>query len=132
MTDAAAAAAYANGRFTVYVPGYSPPDFVQPWQGVFVLASGPSSATLQGTAYSTGVPVPLHPGWNLVAAPYPSSGMSTSTIKGEAGACNVQEIATYTSGSGYSVWLPGQPGRTIPSTSGMWVLCTGSSTWTPS
>jgi hypothetical protein len=125
---------YANGRFSLYVPGYSADLSLQPAQGVFVRSSAAFTSQPSGALYNTGQAVTLLPGWNLVAAPYPSAGLMTNTVASEASACNVQEVATYSAGS-YSTWTPAMGAAAaflVPATSGMWIECATAASWTPS
>jgi hypothetical protein len=122
---------YTGGRFSLYVPGYTADHQLAPWQGIMVLSRSAGSWQVTGNTYTSGILVPLAPGWNLIAAPYPSPSLGTSTIASEASGCHVQEIALYGAGT-YQTWQPGQATMSIPSTSGMWVQCTRSQSWTPS
>jgi RHS repeat-associated protein len=123
---------YNNGRFSVYVPGYSPDQPLTASEGVFVLTTTSGTWSPSGNPYSSGQPADLHPGWNLVAAPYPGTGLNGSDINAQIGpTCSLQEVVTYT-GSGYQTYLPGQSGSFHgPATAGMWVLCGKGSSWTP-
>jgi hypothetical protein len=73
--------------------------------------------------------VRLGRGWNLVAAPYPYQGLSTTAIAAQA-ACGVKAIATRQDAS-YRSWTPGQAARPVPATGGFWLLCASSGSWTP-
>jgi hypothetical protein len=72
----------------------------------------------------------LNQGWNLVAAPYPTSGLLAGTIEAEAAACSAQQIVTY-SGGAYHPWSPGKAPLTVPATGGVWIQCAGSGVWMP-
>jgi photosystem II stability/assembly factor-like uncharacterized protein len=135
---ASALATYVNGRFQVYVPGYSADADLDPSQGIFIRSSAATAKTwtASGSDYPQGTPVSLNHGWNLVAAPYPGTGLTGDGIKSELGsACGLQEIATYSGGS-YHVYTPGGgpsgSGFQVPATAGMWIECSSSGAWTPS
>jgi hypothetical protein len=130
-------AGYTNGRFNVYVDGYSANSPLQPWQGFFAYSKVNGSWLPAGTDYAGGQTVTLHPGWNLVGNPYPPQGLTTDVIYQQitqAGG-TVQEIAIYGPG-GYQTWVPGA-GQTpflVPSWAGVWILLGPSVTpvtWTP-
>jgi hypothetical protein len=125
-----AVATYTHGRFSLYVPGYTSNQGIAPSTGVFLLAASCGSWQDGGARYLVGQPAQLERGWNLVAVPYPATGMNASTIATEASDCSVQEIAAYSGGS-YQVWTPGQPDVTIPATRGLWLLCQNAAVWTP-
>jgi hypothetical protein len=128
----AAAATYANGRFSVYVPGYSTDQPLSPNQGIFLASTRSGLWAPDGSSYASGVGLSLAPGWNLVAAPYPPGGLHASTIASEVRQCGVQEIAVY-SGGGYQVWTPTSgTDFVVPSYGGVWIECTGPGSWTPS
>jgi hypothetical protein len=134
------AATYGNGRFALYVPGYSSDQSLLPSQGIFVYSShaGTGSWSPSGTAYSGSQQVLLRSGWNLVAAPYPLAGMSAGTVASEidstcsTGACSVKEIAGY-SGGAYTTYIPGSGATpfTVSATSGMWIEMSAAATWNP-
>jgi hypothetical protein len=124
-------ATYGNGRFSLYVPGYSSDQSLQPTQGIFIDSQTAGTWSVSSPAYTTSQSVTLQPGWNLVAAPYPVSGLSSSAILSETAGCGVSEVATY-SGGAYQVYTPGGSSGTVASTQGMWLLCTTTSSWTPS
>jgi hypothetical protein len=128
-----AIATYANGAFSLYVPGYSPDRSVSSTQGIFVLASAAGTWLPSGTPYTASQSLSLASGWNLVAIPYPPGGLSTTDITREATGCNVQEIALYTNGS-YQVWTPSGSGApfTVPTWQGVWIECSGGGSITPS
>jgi hypothetical protein len=125
-----AAATYRNGRFLMYVPGYSANAPLSSTQGVFVLSTTSGTWVPPGSVYTSGQVVNLARGWNLVAAPYPTSGLATDVIAGQIGSA-VVEIATYSGGT-YKVYLPGSsPPFLVTATSGMWIQSTAAVTWTP-
>jgi hypothetical protein len=126
----AAIATYTNSRFQLYVPGYSADLPLAPTQGIFVLAGAGGTWLAPGTAYAAGQAVTLQPGWNLVAAPFPATGLMASGISSQVSGCGVQEIATYTGGS-YQTWLPGGTDVLAPAVGGFWMECMASGTWTP-
>jgi hypothetical protein len=127
-----AASTYANGRFSIYVHGYSADQAVAAGQGLFVYSTQRGSWSPAGTTYGTGQVVALQPGWNLAAAPFPVVGITASAVNSEASSCGVKEVATYSSGA-YSTWVPGEIGDlTIPFTSGLWIECAQAGSWTPS
>src|SRR5947209_7358727 len=125
----AALAVYGQGRYRPYVPGFSADLPISPAQGIFLLSTSTGTWTPTGTPFSAPQTVYLQDGWNLVAAPFPSPSLDTATMASEIGAC-VHEIVTYSRGS-YSTWLPGMSTQTVPSTAGMWVLCSGGIPWSP-
>jgi photosystem II stability/assembly factor-like uncharacterized protein len=127
-----ALATYSNGRFQVYAPGYSADATLTASQGIFLLSGLTSTRgwSLTGSDYPSGVPMILNQGWNLVAAPYPTSGLLAGTIQAEAAACSAQQIVTY-SGGAYHPWSPGQAPLTVPATGGVWIQCAGSGVWMP-
>jgi hypothetical protein len=124
--------------FHLDVPGYSSDQTLDSTQGVFVLSQRAGSWHPTGAAYATGQTISLRQGWNLVAAPYPATGLYTAVIASQiqsscSGACTVREIALQLGGS-YSVYLPGNNGSldfAAPPTSGMWILLSAPATWTP-
>jgi hypothetical protein len=134
------AATYGKGRFALYVPGYSTNQSLTPSQGIFVYdtRAGTGSWSPAGTAYASGQSVALRPGWNLVAAPYPLSGMSAASIATQidstcsSGPCSVKEIARYFGGA-YTTYLPGSGSTpfTVSATSGMWIQMNVAATWNP-
>jgi plastocyanin len=129
----AAIATYASGRFDLYVPSYSAPQPVTSDQGIFVLSQVGGTWHPAGDAFAAGQPVALQPGWNLVAAPFPSQGLMTDSIANEIGTPGtVEQIATY-SGGAYHPWSPGDTPTLVPATSGMWILCACSpnTNWQP-
>jgi hypothetical protein len=75
----------------------------------------------------------LQRGWNLVAAPFPLSGLDGSAIASEVKPVGtVKEVAIYQGGS-YQTFVPGQVAPFhVPSTLGFWVECANQTTWTPS
>jgi hypothetical protein len=85
--------------------------------------------------------VALQRGWNLVAAPFPCSGLDTDTLALEIEAQGgvPTTIAAREATGGYATYViprggPSQPldlGLTLPCTSGFWVQVTKASTWTP-
>jgi hypothetical protein len=126
------AATYGNGRFSLYVPGYSPNQSLSPSQGIFVQSKVAGTWSPPGSAYTTAQPIQLQRGWNLAGAPIPVAGLDASTIVSEASACTVQEVAIY-SGGAYHTYTPSSGGTLhVASTSGMWIECTGQGSWTPS
>jgi hypothetical protein len=124
------ASSYTNGRFNLYVPGYSADQSAT--SGIFVYATKSGTWNPAGTAYTAGQTVALQPGWNLTAAPFPIAGISASAVYAEANVtCGVKEVAIY-SGGAYSTWMPGQTADVqIPNTSGMWIECASAGAWTP-
>jgi hypothetical protein len=127
-----ALATYSNGRFQLYAPGYSADVTLSVTQGIFLLsaAAGTRTWTLAGSDYPSGVPMILNTGWNLVAAPYPASGLLTTAIQAEAAVCGVQQIVTYMGGA-YHPWSPGQAPLPVPATGGVWIQCASSGVWMP-
>jgi hypothetical protein len=129
-------ATYQNGRFSLYVPGYSSSMVLSSSQGVFVLSGRRGTWRPQGVPWTSASPASISRGWNLIAAPYPRSGQMTDAIArginaGEVGG-SVQEIATF-GPSGYQVYIPGSGMPfLVPATSGFWVESSGESAWTPS
>lgn len=128
-----AAATYTNGRFTLFVPGFSTNSGLEPIQGIFVLSTRSGVWRPAGSLYTAAQPVPLQSGWNLVAAPYPLNGMSSDVVGSEVNAtgCTVNEIATY-SGGIYHTWTPFA--IDISPTAGLWIetSCPSAETWLPS
>jgi hypothetical protein len=137
----AVGALYANGRFTLYAPGYSTDVPLASTNGIFIQSS--TSGTWNGLQtvtgsrfYSTGQAIALHPGWNLVGAPFPSQGLKASAIANQidpacgAPPCAVKEIALYSGGS-YLTYVPGGNDLTVPATSGVWIQVSTGTTWTP-
>jgi hypothetical protein len=130
-------ATYYNGTFHIYVPGYAADQQIQSNQGAFVLSSKQGTWTPEGNPYFAGIPTQIGPGWNLVAAPFPGNQKADaimSEINGqESPGGTVSEEAMY-SPTGYVTYTSNGSGNdfTLPPTSGVWVLSTGTSTWTPS
>jgi hypothetical protein len=133
-------ATYNNGRFALYIPGYSSDQNLIPSQGIFVYSThaGTGSWAPAGATYVSSQPVQLRPGWNLVAAPYPLSGLSAGAIASQidpacsTGSCSVKEIATYSGGS-YATYTPGSAATTltVSATSGVWIEMSAAATWNP-
>jgi hypothetical protein len=122
---------YTNGRFKLYVPGFSQDLSLNSTQGIFVNSSTAGTWTPAGSIYMAGQPVALHRGWNLVAAPFPVAGLSGAAIASQASGCGVQLVAILSSGS-YQTWTPSSStSLTVASTAGMWVQCSGNGSLTP-
>jgi hypothetical protein len=121
---------YRQGRWNLFIPDYTADQALNASQGIFVLSQATGTWSPPGTAFTSGQSVNLSPGWNLVAAPYPSTGLSTSTIATEIPGCGLQEIALYT-GGGYQVWLPTSIPMTVSAASGLWIDCASSTQWSP-
>jgi hypothetical protein len=125
-------ATYGNGRFSLFVPGYSADQTIQPSAGIFVFTMKSGTWTPSGSLYTAPQSVSLQRGWSYVSAPFPIGGLTASTISAEAAGCNLQEVARLAGGS-YHVWTPGtSQDLTIPSGSAMWILCQNPATWQPS
>jgi hypothetical protein len=126
------AATYGNGRFQLYVPGYSHDVPVQPAQGIFILSSKTGTWVPSGKAYPASQQITLEAGWNLVAAPQPAAGLDGNTIRDEITPVgNLTEIAIFVAGS-YQTYLPGIGGSFhVPATSGIWIQVFQGTTWTP-
>lgn len=126
-------ATYSGGQYNVYTPGYSADMPLSDAQGLYVRTVRSGTWTVTGTAPTSGTSVALHPGWNLAAAPYPTSGLLSTAIASQASGCNPQTIARYNGGSSFSTWTSAAPNSfTVPSTAAFWIQCTASYTWTPS
>jgi hypothetical protein len=107
---------------------------------VYVDAAGSMFLCTKGGTYGTNTPpvwgqvhltqpIPLVPGWNLVAGP----GLSTDVIAQQINAAggNVQTIAVYSQGR-YVTWVPNYSTPFyVPPTDGMFVLTKTPATWTP-
>ncbi|GEM_PF-1132412 len=124
-----------NGGWDSYVPDASPDLPIGATQGVLVDNTLNSAGTWvpPGSPYTSAQTVQLQPGWNLVAAPYPYSGVTASEINTEAPACGVQEVAIWNAGT-YVTWVPPNGSANdlqIPSYAGIWVLCQSAGSWTP-
>jgi hypothetical protein len=127
-----AAATYANGRFAVYVPGYSADQPLSSTQGIFVNSARSGIWAPVGANYISGQALSLQPGWNLIASPYPPGGLHASVIASESTGCSVQEIAIYSGGS-YQVWSPSSgTDFTVPNYGGAWIECASQGSLTPS
>lgn len=135
-----ALAIYGNGRFNLFVPGYSPTLRLNASRGVFVLSTRTGTWTPGGTLYtsSTEPQINLVPGWNLVGAPYPLMGLSGSALDTELGSatpgsgCGLPEAA-YLNGGSYISYVNHSPSSfQVPATSGMWLECSQGYTWSPS
>jgi hypothetical protein len=134
---AGAAAVYGNGKFAVYLPGYSDPLSLRQYSGVFVLVSNAGTWTVWGRAYLSGLTTPLTAGWSLVAAPFPAAGLQSDALVHEiSSACpsdTVGEIATYSPASGYTAYTPGGTPIPVAATNGFWVQSSAPcASWTPS
>jgi hypothetical protein len=126
------AATYGNGRFSLFVPGYSADQTIQPSAGIFIYSTKVGTWTPSGAFYTAPQSIGLQRGWSYVAAPFPISGLTASEIAAEASSCSVQEVARFAGGS-YQVWLPSSSqDLTIPAGSAMWILCRNPITWQPS
>ncbi len=123
-------ATYSGGKYSLYVPGYSPDLPLQPEQGIWVYSSKSGSWKAAGAAFATSSPINLQTGWNLVGFPYPSSGLTTTQIAGQVGGSAVQRIALYQNGN-YTTWRAGQAGFSVPASTGLWMYVTSSTTWSP-
>jgi hypothetical protein len=141
------AATYVHGRYTIYIPGYTGDTSVSTTQGVFVLSKAAGTWTPSGAAVAAS-PITLSPGWNLIAAPSKQPGELNDSLDLQIRAANggtdpVQTIATYATGTGYSLWTPTYAtssqtansylaaGLHIPYTAGFWVEVNAPVTFTP-
>jgi hypothetical protein len=126
-----ALATYKEGVFSVYLPGYSADRVIHAEDGILAQTSQAGIWSPDGAAAQSALPIALSAGWNLVAAPYPEADQQARAIATAASSCNVRAIATEVNGS-YQTWTPAQGGvLAIPSTSGLWIECGQTGTWTP-
>jgi hypothetical protein len=141
--SATVGAVYANGRFSLYVPGYSADVPLSSTSGIFIRSTKVGTwnglQTVAGSSfYTSGQPVLLAPGWNLVGVPFPAQGLKASKIATEIDpacatpSCTVQEIAIYSNGS-YQTYVPGGgTDLSVPATAGVWIEMSAGTSWTPS
>lgn len=134
----AAVATFTNGRFALFVPGFSADLPLQPSQGVFVLSKVAGTWTPIGSAFTAGQTVTLQRGWNATAAPFPQEGLDAAVLAAQidpscsSSACSVKEIAILT-GTGYKTYVPGSSNAsfTVPATAGVWIEMSARTTWQP-
>lgn len=124
---------YANGRYLIYVPGFSSDLSLHQGEGIMVLTSRPGVWTPQGSPPATSVSLALVHGWNLISVPYPGS-MTAATVISQLNAAglNPQEIAAWSGGS-WQTYLANGTGTngTISCEQGFMALVSSSGTWTP-
>ena len=126
---------WLNGGWDAHINGLPFNDFsVQAGQGYFVKCATDNDWTLQGEALTSGVPIDLQPGWNLVSLPHPAFGLSAqsvlNSISGQGGACN--EIDRWRYG-GWDAHIDGLPFNNfaVESDQGYFVKCSVASTFEP-
>jgi hypothetical protein len=133
-------ATYSHGAFHLYVAGYTADQPLMASQGIFILSNSAGQWLVPGTAYTSGQPVNLQAGWNLVSAPYPYHGLNGDDIKGEIGqigstGCGLKEVAVFSGGS-YQIYTPsnGPAGAAfhVSNLLGMFLQCANVFSWTPS
>jgi hypothetical protein len=141
LGSATVGALYGNGRFSLYVPGYSADVPLSSTSGIFIRSTKAGTwnglQTVAGSSfYTAGQPVSLASGWNLVGVPYPAQGLKASAMATEidpacaAPPCSVKEIAIFSGGS-YQTYIPGGTDLSVPATAGVWIEMSTGTTWTP-
>jgi hypothetical protein len=130
-----AVATFADGRYSIFVPGFSSPVSLAQASGVEVLTSTSGAWMPSGTPASSSIQVPLHTGWNFVSVPFPvtiTASHLCSQISATTGlSCNAAAI--YTPG-GVTAFTPGSGATnfTVNRSIGVMVDVTGMGNWTPS
>lgn len=126
---------WLDGGWNAHIIGYPFNDFVvEPGKGYFIKCATSSQWTLEGYSLTSGVPVPLQPGWNLIGVPYPASGYTAQSlldgITSQGGACS--EIDRWYNG-GWMAHINGYPFNNfdVEPSEGYFVKCTQSSTFVP-
>ena len=126
---------WLNGGWDSYLDGWGFNDFViVPGQSYFVNCTNSFDWQLQGHALSTGVPVALEIGWNLLSVPYPATGYQAQSLLDAVAADggNCSEIDQWLLG-GWDSYLDGWGFNDfdILPEQGYFLLCSTSSTFTP-
>lgn len=121
-----------NGDWDAFVPGASPNLPITSTEGIAVDDTQQTSGLWvpPGQPYQAAQQVQLQAGWNLVAAPYPYTGLTASQIGTESQSCDPQEVAVWQD-SEYLTWTPGGSDLSIPAYRAIWLLCGSSGSWTP-
>lgn len=127
---------WINGGWDAHINGLPFNDFdILAGQGYFVKCSAPGTWTVEGQAVTSGVPLSLSAGWNLVGVPYPASGYTAQSlldgVEAQGGACT--EIDRWLNG-GWDAHIDGLPFNDFPieTDEGYFLRCTQNSTFTPS
>jgi hypothetical protein len=125
------AAVYRDGRYQVLVPGYGGSGSVTPSSGVVLVSRSGGTWRVAGASAGSGQVVALEQGWTLVGAPYPPSGLESTTIAQEVASCGPAVIAA-SSGGTLETWTAQTPRAfLIPATAGFWIECASPLSWTP-
>ena len=131
---------YANGHWLTYRPGRSASFALYANEGVVVkLNAAVRWRPPAGNERYAPLRVHLHRGWNFVAVPYPTTGMTCHAVRLELAkqGDRLSEISIgATPGTGvimkahHGSWA-GDLGAHIPYSKGFWIDDEGSTTWTP-
>ena len=132
---------YVKGRWKTYRPGHSRNFPLYTSEGVVLkLRHRGTWQPPAGGERATAPTVRLHPGWNFVAAPYPTNHMTCHAVRLELGRSGdkLQQITVGTSPTHGMIMAPNSKGEwgedlsmVIDDESGFWIKDTGSATWTP-
>lgn len=132
---------YVSGRWKTYRPGRSRNFPLYTSEGIVLkLRHKGTWQPPSGGERATAPTVRLHPGWNFVAAPYPTNHMTCHAVRLELGRAGDQlrQITVGTSPTRGVIMAPNSKGEwgedlsmVIDDESGFWVKDTGSATWTP-
>ena len=126
---------WINGGWAAHINGLPFNNFpIELGHGYFVRCDNAGSWTYQGQALTSGVPLSLNPGWNLIGVPFPPSGYQAQSlldgITSQGGACG--EIDGWING-GWSAHINGLPFNNFPidPDQGYFVKCSVASTFVP-
>ncbi len=132
---------YVNGRWKTYRPGRSRNFPLYTSEGVVLkLRHKGTWLPPAGGERATAPMVRLHPGWNFVAAPYPTNHMTCHAVRLELGHTGdkLEQITVGPSPTHGMIMAPNSKGEwgedlsmVIDDESGFWVKDAGSATWTP-
>ncbi len=107
---------------------------VQPGQGYFVNCTTLANWQLTGAPITTGLPLTLQPGWNLLAVPHSASSYQAQSlllaIAAQGGSCNEIDHWRNSGWESYHLTLGGTT-FSIVADEGYFVQCSTASTFTP-
>ena len=124
-----------SGKWSAYYAGLPLPDFdIVPGQGYFIKCATVANWTLEARWFTSGVPVSLQSGWNLIGVPYPTGYTAQSLlneINTEGGAGTCSEVDRWDGKwSAYYAGLP-LPDFDIVPAQGYFVNCASAAAFTP-
>ena len=126
---------WLNGGWDAHINGLPFGNFpIELGKSYFLRCNVPLAFRLRGFELTSGVPLALSPGWNLVGIPYPPSGYTAQSlllaIAAQGGACS--EVDNWLSG-GWSAYIGGLPFNnfTIRPTTGYFLKCSQASVFVP-